>query len=96
MTGSEAADYDEEFFNQLTAEKLRKVITRGYMKLQWVKERERNEALDLAVYNAAAAKVLKLDRWSDDRWDKEIARLEKPSEVTVSRRRGFQIAGKIG
>lgn len=46
---------DQEFVDQLTAEKgLRKWKRgRGYVR-EWVKQRERNEAFDLAVYSLAA------------------------------------------
>ncbi|MDX6481729.1 MAG: hypothetical protein QOG85_2239 [Gaiellaceae bacterium] len=43
-------DRDEEYFRQLTAEKL---LTMG-RKRRWVKHRTRNEALDLRVYAVAA------------------------------------------
>ncbi len=53
-------DYDLEFFRQLTAEKIQKVQNaRGYKKLQWVKTRDRNEALDISVLCLAGAKFLK-------------------------------------
>lgn len=47
---------EDDYFMQLTAEKL---VTRydkkGFMKTEWVKIRDRNEALDLEVYCYAAA-----------------------------------------
>jgi phage terminase large subunit GpA-like protein len=69
--------YDEEWFQQLTAEQLVTRFVRGYRQVQWEKTRERNEALDLAVYNRAAAAQIGIDRWDDRRWDsirKELTR----------------------
>lgn len=62
---------DDEWVKQLTSEEL--VTTRGRngaSKQEWRKMRDRNEALDLRIYARAAAWILGLDRWSDDRWDK--------------------------
>jgi phage terminase large subunit GpA-like protein len=59
----------EEFCRQLTAEQL---VTRagrnGFRRLEWVKTRERNEALDCRVYARAAAAALGMDGWGDGRW----------------------------
>ncbi|OPA77264.1 terminase [Campylobacter pinnipediorum subsp. pinnipediorum] len=55
--------YTQEFFNQLTAEKIEKVKDKnGYTKLRWVKTRERNEALDITLLAYAAAKLLKISK----------------------------------
>lgn len=56
-------EYEQEHFEQLTAEK--KVLSldrRGFNKYEYVKMRERNEALDLRVYARAAASMAGLDR----------------------------------
>ncbi|MGG7049068.1 MULTISPECIES: phage terminase large subunit family protein [unclassified Campylobacter] len=51
--------YTREFFAQLNAEKLQKLKNKnGYEKLQWVKIRERNEALDISVLALAGAKIV--------------------------------------
>lgn len=52
----------DEYFEQLTAEKLVRRAGRGGEKHQWVKTRERNEALDLEVYCYAAAIYAGLQR----------------------------------
>ena len=36
---------------------------------EWIKTRERNEALDIFVYNRAAAHVVGLDRYNEDQWN---------------------------
>lgn len=50
--------FDEEFFQQLTAEERRTRYHKGYAVLEWVKVRKRNEAFDLEVYNLAAREIL--------------------------------------
>lgn len=54
------APYDEEYFRQLTAEKLvRKTGRRGHTKLQWVRRPNRRaEVLDIRVYALAALEGL--------------------------------------
>ena len=49
---------DEEYFAQLTAEKLVIKFSRGFPRKEWVKSRQRNEALDCRVYALAALKIL--------------------------------------
>jgi phage terminase large subunit GpA-like protein len=63
------SDIDDEFFKQLTAEQLVTHVVKGYRKTEWQKTRERNEALDCAVYARAAASVFGMDRHAnDERW----------------------------
>ena len=51
--------FDEEWFNQLTAEKkIFKLNKKGYVEETYIKTRDRNEALDLEVYQIAAIKVI--------------------------------------
>lgn len=62
-------EYADEYFKQLTAETLTKRRTRqGYEVPEWVKTRERNEALDCRVYAMGAAYSLGLTRLSDAAW----------------------------
>lgn len=49
---------DEEYFKQLTAEKVVKKYHKGFYKREWVKTRRRNEALDTFVYAYAALNCL--------------------------------------
>lgn len=60
--------YQDEFFKQLTAEQLMARFVKGYKKLEWVKTRERNEALDTWIYARAAASVFGLDRFGERQW----------------------------
>lgn len=58
----------EEFFKQLTAEQLVPKVVKGYRKLEWVKTRERNEALDTYVLSRAAATQFGMDRFGERHW----------------------------
>lgn len=63
--------YDEEFFKMLTAEQLLvKIDPKGYQKYEWVKIRERNEALDTRVYATFASLKVGITRFKDKNWDK--------------------------
>jgi len=62
----------QEYFRGLTAEEI--VLTknkRGYDAVVWVKKYKRNEPLDCRVYARAAAYIVGMDRWNDDRWARE-------------------------
>lgn len=47
-------EYDLEYFEQLSSEKVVIKYTRGYPKRVWIKMRARNEALDIRAYSLAA------------------------------------------
>lgn len=51
-------DRDEEYFDQLTAEKQATRHYKGFPRKEWIKTRARNEALDCRVYALAALKIL--------------------------------------
>ena len=53
--------YDEEYFHQLTAEKLVTKFIKGFPKREWIKQRARNEACDCRAYNYAALGLLNPD-----------------------------------
>ena len=84
----EESQYDKEYFKQLTAERLvfRK-DPRGYTKHVWEKMRERNEAIDCRVYSRAAAEVVGLSRWTEERWAKEEAALVGGPPKSTKRKR---------
>ncbi len=55
---------------------------RGFSKLEWRQMRERNEALDCRVYARAAAWLLGIDRWPDEKWqalEQQVA-ADRPKE----------------
>lgn len=60
--------FPEEFFKQLTAEALVTRVKRGYARYEWIKLYERNEILDLHVYNRAAAAIYGIDRFKEKNW----------------------------
>lgn len=87
--------YDEEYFRQLTAERLVTHKVKGYNRLIWEKHRDRNEALDLRVYARAAACLVGIDRLRDHEWDELIAEvgasdasISPPSDATSDARPG--------
>lgn len=68
----------EEICRQLVAEELRRVKVRhGVYRHEWAAIRDRNEALDCRVYARAAAALLGVDRWAEDRWRQLEAELER-------------------
>jgi len=93
--------YGEEFFKQLTAERLVTVKDkRGFPHREWRKLRERNEALDCRIYARAAASGLGIDRFGEATWQKleralgraiqpqqETTEIQKPTQVTPAARR---------
>lgn len=66
-------DTGDEWIKQLVAEELRFVKLRnGGVRREWHKTRDRNEALDNAVYARAIAISLGVDRWTDKQWQEVI------------------------
>jgi len=79
----------EEFFRQLTAEQLVPRVVKGYRKLEWVKTRERNEALDTFVLARAAAAQFGMDRFSARHWkalEEQIGLATGPSRASAEAR----------
>jgi hypothetical protein len=68
------AGIEDEYFKQLTGEKLVTPFKDGVPKKVWVQTRPRVEALDCEVYAYAAAVLKGLSRMTDDRWD-ELERM---------------------
>lgn len=61
--------YNEEYFKQLTAERMVVRLSHGYPKSVWEKDpARRNEALDCRVYARAGAAIYGLDRLSEKGW----------------------------
>lgn len=69
-----------EWVQQVTAEQLvqRRNKKTGFSKSEWVKTRDRNEALDCRVYARSVAWLMGVDRWDDTRWDDLEAQLNVP------------------
>ena len=59
----------DDFFDQCVAERKVARYIKGYKRIEWVKGKaERNEALDLMVYNLAMAHYLGLNRYKEHDW----------------------------
>lgn len=64
-------DLPDEFFQQCVAERKIARYVKGYKRIEWVKGKaDRNEALDLMVYNLAMANYLGLHRYGEQDWEK--------------------------
>jgi len=78
-------EYDEEYFKMLTAEQLvKKKNNKGFFVYEWQKIRDRNEALDLKVYNKAAAIIMGINKLTDADLEKRnrlSQGIAKPPEI---------------
>jgi len=64
-----ANDLPDDFFDQCVAERKVARYVKGFKRIEWVKGKaERNEALDLMVYNLAMAHYLGLNRYKEHDW----------------------------
>jgi phage terminase large subunit GpA-like protein len=64
-------EYNQEYFKGLCSEQLVYETVRGRLNYKYVKSYDRNEPLDLYVYNRAASMIIGIDHWDDRRWDLE-------------------------
>ena len=71
--------YEQRYFQGLTAERIQYRVIKGYRRSEWVKFFERNEPLDCRVYARAAATHLGIDRMKDLDWE----HLCSPAQVSV-------------
>ena len=72
-------DLPEDFYHQLCSERRLVKYVKGHKRSEWVKARgDRNEALDLSVYNLAAAHRLGLHKWRDTDWERERRKINPP------------------
>ena len=73
---------NDEYFRQLTAEKLVTRYHKGFARREWVKVRPRNEALDVRVYAMGALGILNLNL--NSLAAREFMRHENPPEKAQS------------
>lgn len=74
----------DEWIKQLVAEQLRTIKLRnGRQKQQWDQIRDRNEALDNAVYARAIAGGLGMDRWTPRQWAKLRGEMTAPRSAAA-------------
>jgi phage terminase large subunit GpA-like protein len=63
------ADLSDDDFEQITAEYRVARMSKGHKKIEWHKKKnQRNEGLDIYVYNLAAAYYLGLHKYSQSQW----------------------------
>ena len=75
-----AKDLPDDFFAQCVAERKVARYVKGYKRIEWVKGKaDRNEALDLMVYNLAMAHYLGLHRYGEHDWDRLKQKLAQAS-----------------
>lgn len=73
----------EDFYRQITAEYRVTLWKHGHRVSRWEKKQaDRNEVLDLMVYNTAVAQYLGLHKLSDPHWDKLAAALN-PNQISL-------------
>ena len=90
------AEYDDEFFMQLCAEKLVTRYTKGRPRQEWVQTRPRNEALDVRVYGLACLRLLgnKTTRRAHAEKVEKTDTYEEPKKQKKQRKtRGFDAGG---
>jgi phage terminase large subunit GpA-like protein len=64
-------DLPDDFYDQAVAERKIARYVKGHKRIEWVKGKaDRNEALDLLVYNLAMAHLLGLNRYREPEWAK--------------------------
>ena len=76
--------YNEEYFRQLTAEKVITKYRKGFKKREWVLMRPRNEALDCRVYAVSAFILLNADLNTIAQRQKKI-QTDNPNKVNPNR-----------
>lgn len=71
-----STDLPPDFYQQICSERRLIRYVKGFARTEWVKAKaDRNEALDLSVYNLAAAQRLGLHKWRQNDWARERERL---------------------
>lgn len=73
-------DLPDEFYSQITAERCLRKFRKGHVITEWVKNKaDRNEALDLSVYNLAAAHIIGLHRYKSHHWAELRMKIAPPT-----------------
>jgi len=78
-----SSDLTEDFYKQITAEYRVTLWKHGHRVSRWEKKQaDRNEALDLMVYNTSAAHYLGLHKLTEPHWEKLAAALN-PNQINL-------------
>lgn len=73
-------DLPDEFYSQITAERRLVRYRKGHAISEWIKNKaDRNEALDISVYNLAAANFLGLHRYQAADWARRKLQVDPPT-----------------
>ena len=74
-----SADLPDDYYAQVCSERRLIKYVKGHKRTEWVKSKaDRNEALDLNVYNLAAAHRLGLHKWRENDWARERVKVNPP------------------
>ena len=75
-----SSDLPTDFYQQAVAERKIARYVKGHKRIEWVKGKaDRNEALDLLVYNLGMAHYLGLHRYKEAEWSKLRAAVSQGS-----------------
>ena len=78
-------DLPDDFYAQLCSERRLIRYVKGHKRTEWVKSKsDRNEALDLSVYNLAAAHRIGLHKWRENDWERERTKVNPPQSDLFS------------
>jgi phage terminase large subunit GpA-like protein len=78
-----SSDLTDDFYRQITAEYRVTLWKHGHRQSRWEKKQaDRNEVLDLFVYNTAAAHYLGLHKLTEPHWDK-LASALNPDQISL-------------
>lgn len=74
-----SVDLPAAFYDQLCSERRLIRYVKGHARTEWVKAKaDRNEALDLSVYNLAAAQRMGMHKWRETDWERERLKVDSP------------------
>lgn len=74
-----SSDLPAEFYAQLVAERKLVRYVKGHKRTEWIKAKaDRNEGLDLSVYNLGMAYYLGMHRFSANDWERWRLKIEPP------------------
>jgi len=74
-----SSDLPEDYYKQLVSEYKHTRYLKGHKRVEWVKAKaDRNEALDLSVYNLACAHYLGLHHFGAPDWERWRMKVEPP------------------
>ncbi len=78
-----ADDTEDEWFRELCAERFVTRTVKGFRRGEWIKERERNEALDTRNYSRAAAEHAGVSRYRENNWHQLARFVDAPVAVAA-------------